>query len=102
MWGHVDDHAEWTIEVPKEGAWNVELDWACADNTAGNSFVVSVGTVNLTAKVPGTGNWDTYRKKIFGQLHLKAGRQKLVFRSTKALRSFLIDLRGIRLSPVKK
>ena len=102
MWGHVDDHAAWTIDVPKDGTWNVELDWACADETAGNHFIIAVGDTKLIGKVPATGNWDTYRKRLFGTLELKAGRRRLIFRSDGALRNYLIDLRSIRLWPAKQ
>ena len=63
----------WSIDVPRGGTYEVWLEWACDDGTAGNPFLIQVGTQKLAGKVPGTGTWDSYRRAKFGQLELEPG-----------------------------
>jgi putative heme-binding domain-containing protein len=99
-WNSDDDHAVWTVEVSKPGKYAVWLDYACADGSAGNTFVVEAGGKRLTGKVAGTGNWDTYKKAKVGEIELHAGKQQVVFRPAGKLKEFLIDLKFVRLVPV--
>lgn len=98
-WNKEEDHAVWSLNVAKPGRYEVWLDWACADDTAGNSFVIQVGAQRLTGTVTTTGNWDTYRRAKVGTLQLDAGRQQLSMRSLGRIKGSLIDLRAIRLVP---
>jgi hypothetical protein len=52
--------------------------------------------------VAGTGNWETYRQKPLGQLELAAGKHELIVRPDGPLRGPLVDLKAVRLTPVKK
>ncbi|HAD61865.1 MAG TPA: hypothetical protein DCG12_21720, partial [Planctomycetaceae bacterium] len=79
--------------------WTVELDYACANNTAGNRIHFSTGAREFSSRVAGTGTWDDYRKLRIGQLDLGGGRRQIVVSPAGPLRSFLIDLRSIRLIP---
>jgi putative membrane-bound dehydrogenase-like protein len=97
MWSSADDHAVWAVQVPKAGKYAVWLDWACADGSAGNAFVLQAGPQRLTAKVQGTGNWDTYRYARVGEITLAEGRVEVVFRAAGPIRGALMDLKGINL-----
>ena len=101
-WSSADDHAAWQVEVPKPGAYEVVLEWACADGSAGNTFLLRAGKSSLTGKVAGTGDWDTYRTEKAGRIELPAGRQRVVFRSAGPISNALIDLKSIQLVPVKE
>jgi putative membrane-bound dehydrogenase-like protein len=101
-WSSADDHAVWTIEIDRPGKYAVSLDYACEDATAGQSLVIEVAGGRLSMTVAGTGNWDTYRQKPLGQLELAAGRHELVVRPDGPLRGPLVDLKAVRLTPVKK
>src|SRR5262249_6357642 len=81
-WHSEDDHAVWTVQAPKAGAYAVLLQWACAENFAGNTFVLEAGSERLTGKVQSTGGWDAYRRNKVGELNLKAGEQQITLRST--------------------
>jgi putative membrane-bound dehydrogenase-like protein len=99
LWSSPDDRAVWTVRVPKAGKYAVWLDWACADNSAGNTFVLEAGAERLTGKVPGTGTWDTYRYERVGHLTLAAGEQQITFRAAGPIRGALIDLKAVKLIP---
>jgi putative heme-binding domain-containing protein len=98
-WADAEDRAVWTIRVPKSGEYRVTLDYACADEMAGNRFVIQVGEATIGGVVDGTGGWDSYRGKGVGSVELTEGEHELVFRSDGPVKQFLIDLRGIILSP---
>jgi putative membrane-bound dehydrogenase-like protein len=102
-WSSAEDHADWEADVPKAGKYAVWLDWACDNGSAGNRFQLQTAMGKLTGVVAGTGNWDTYKQAKVGEVELKAGRQRFVFRSEGriAAGAAMIDLRGIRLAPVE-
>ena len=98
-WGSIEDHAVWSLDIPKAGSYRVTIDYACDDSTAGNRWRLSVAQETLGGIVEGTGNWDNYRSMSAGEIDLPAGPSELVFRSDGNIRSHLLDLRGIRLVP---
>ncbi len=99
MWLGLADHVVWTLEVAKEGLYDVWLDWACDDGSAGNAFALEGTKSTLRGKVVGTGGWDKYRQERIGTLVVAAGAQRLTFRPDGVLRNALIDLRGVHLVP---
>jgi putative membrane-bound dehydrogenase-like protein len=102
-WCNEDDHAVWTVEVPKAGRYTVTLDWACVDSSAGNFFQLLAGEHRLTGKIAGTGTWDIYRQTKVGEIELAAGKQRLVFRSVGTIRNgAMIDLKSIKLAPASR
>jgi hypothetical protein len=100
-WKRLDDRAVWTIRTPKPGRYRVEFDFACAASDAGSSFIVSVGSSQLTGVVPSTKTWDNYEKKSFGTIELAGDVEELTVRSVGDPPRALIDLRTVTLVPVK-
>lgn len=103
-WHTAEDRAVWSLEIPRRGAYEVYLDWACAAHTAGNTFLLEVHSGRLTGKVDPTGQgWGRYRRKKIGRLQLEAGLQSLVLQSAGEIRGqALLDLRSIKLVPVRE
>ena len=101
FWGSPQDRAVWPIYVPSEKTYTVEIEFACDRTTAGNTISIECGRSKLAAKVPSTGNWETYRRKTIGRITLSAGQQRLTIRAGKNLKGYLIDLKTVRLSAVR-
>jgi len=101
-WSHADDYAVWTVDVQKAGKYSVTLDWACANDSAGNTYVLEADSGQMPGKVASTGNWDTYKQSQVGEIALTAGQQRLTFRPSGPVKGSLIDLRMIRLVKVEK
>jgi putative heme-binding domain-containing protein len=100
FWTNDDDHVIWTVDVPKTGRYEVWLDWACADGSAGKPFVLKAGANELTEKVASTGSWDKYQQAKVGAIVLTAGSQRITLRAGRKLSgSALIDLKSIKLVP---
>ncbi len=98
-WTSADDHAVWTVDIPRAGDYAVWFDWACDPSVAGGRFALEAGAASFGGAVAGTGNWDTYRREKLGDLSLKAGQQRIVLRSDGKPNGALIDVRSIRLVP---
>lgn len=100
-WLHPDDHAEWTCDVPAAGKYRVRLDYACANEAAGNMYLITIAGHPFRGKVAGTGTWDDYRKIDLGEVNLPAGPCEVAAQSAAPLREALFDLRTIELEPTK-
>jgi hypothetical protein len=102
-WSSQEDFCAWTFEVPAGagGEYRLSLDYACANSDAGNSVAVEVGGQKFSTKVTGTGTWDEYRGLNLGTVTLAAGQGDLVVRPDGPIKGALLDLRGVRLVPVK-
>jgi putative membrane-bound dehydrogenase-like protein len=98
-WSSENDQAIWSLEATRPGKYSVLLDYACDSGVAGNDFVLEIGDARLTGKIAGTGSWDEYREARLGAVELKAGAQRLLFRSSGKIAGALLDLRTIRLVP---
>jgi putative heme-binding domain-containing protein len=101
-WTSTDDRAVWTIEVVKPGRYAVWLDWACPPDMAGKKFLLQAGVNQMTGKVASTGSWDNYRQAKVGEIVLTVGRQQVTFRSGGRIFHPLIDLKSVKLVPMKE
>jgi putative heme-binding domain-containing protein len=101
FWSSRDDRAVWTVAVPKTGRYEVWFDYACQNDSAGNTYLIQSGSAKLVGKVAGTGTWDKYQQVQVGTLALEAGERQVTMRSEGRINGALLDLRAIRLVPVK-
>lgn len=101
-WFTEADRVEWEVRVPKQGKYDVYLEWSVSDAEAGKPFVVEAGNRKLSGTVGKTGSWFTYRTEKLGRIQLQAGTQKIVFKpGSESKKGALMDLRQLRLIPVK-
>ncbi len=100
FWSHADDRVAWTVELAQTGTYEVHLDYACETSTAGNPFVLTLGTQSLRGKVKGTGTWDDYATVKVGTVKLQTTPLEITFAAEAAPQGFLMDLRRILLKPV--
>jgi putative membrane-bound dehydrogenase-like protein len=98
-WSSPEDHAIWTVQVPRAGTYAVWLEWACPLSSSGNAFVLQGPEGKVSAKVASTGSWDRYRKTQVGKITLRAGQQRLTMQSEGVIKGALLDLKSIRLVP---
>jgi len=100
-WSSLNDRALWTIEVSQPGRYAVQLHYACAKSTAGNTYALDAGGQTLLGKVTSTDSWDNYREALCGEIDLAAGRQQITLRVASPLKGALLDLERIELRPVR-
>ena len=99
FWEGEDDRAIWQVDVPLAGRYEVTLHWALPDDSRGNTALLESRGRRLEHTVASTGSWDVYRKARVGEITLKSGRQRLVYRSKGPVKGYLIDLKGLELRP---
>lgn len=101
MWHGVNDYVSWTIEVPAKGEYDVYFDWACANDNAGNRYVLEIGDTTINKEVAGTGGWSQYlRVRLGANIPLQAGVQRVKLRPAgPTLKGALMDLRTIYIAP---
>lgn len=101
-WSHADDHAVWSVAIPKAGKYEVWLNWACPEGNAGNSFTLETDGGTVPVRVISTGSWDVYKQVKLGEISLSPGEQRIVVRPDGAIAGgALMDLKSLRLVPVK-
>jgi putative membrane-bound dehydrogenase-like protein len=98
-WSAANDRAAWSLSVDRPGRYEVWFDYACADGSQGNPYVLDAGKGRLEGTVAGTGTWEDYRRTKVGELELAAGRQRLELRPVVQIKGAMIDLRAIELRP---
>jgi putative membrane-bound dehydrogenase-like protein len=99
MWHGTADHVVWRVQLEKTAPFDVYLTYACADDSAGNAYVLEVGDQAIRGKVAGTRGWDHYQRVKIGTLKLGAGPTSLTFRPDGPVRGALLDLRMLYLVP---
>src|SRR5262249_53239284 len=99
LWHGPNDHAVWRVQLDTAGTFDVWFDYACADGSAGNRFVLEGGDPSLSGQVAGTGGWDRYRRVKVGTLTLARGLRTLTVRPDGPPRGALFDLRIVYLVP---
>jgi hypothetical protein len=100
-WTSEDDHVTWVVEPARPGTYSVWLEWACEDSVANNRFIVQTGQSRFLRSVPGTGNWDTYKRQKFGTVTLRLGRQRVTIQSEGPIAGALMDLKSVELVPAR-
>ena len=71
------------------------------DKQAGNKYSFEIGGTFINGKTKGSGSGETFETAKIGQMKLKAGVQTAVFLPSGRFKNALLDLRGVKLVPVK-
>lgn len=99
-WHAENDYVRWQLKLPDSAEFDVWLDWACAETSAGNPFALQIGSSELKGTVLATGSgWDQYRQTKVGRVALPAGRTEVLLRPAAPVRGALFDLRSLALVP---
>lgn len=101
FWQSERDRASWTFRTEKAATYTVSMVWACAEESAGNRFLVRVGKNPLRGEVGSTGKatWANYQSIFVGETTLPAGNHRLEFLADGPPRQALLDLRAVVLTP---
>jgi hypothetical protein len=98
-WQSPSDRAQWTFRVDRRSTFTLAMDYACADGSAGNAFLIRVGGTTSRGVVGGTGSWSNYRSLFVREVTLPIGTHRLEVRPAGPIRDALIDLRAVTLTP---
>lgn len=98
-WVVPEDIAEWQVEVPAEGAYDVTVTLAADDKSAGDFYIVETEGSQTRGEVPDTGGYDQFKEQPGGTLTLRQGINRIILRPDGALKQELADIRGLKLTP---
>lgn len=102
-WVNAEDWASWEFDVQQPGAFAVEALVGCGNGSGGSDVEFRFGTETLRLKVPETGGFQAFRPQNLGELTLpRAGRLRLEVHATRKPGLAVMDLREVRLTPVRK
>jgi hypothetical protein len=111
-WTEVDDWVEWSMQIPKEGTYRVELHCGCGSGNGGSMVDVQIDSPNpdsaetltqtLEWKVRDTGHFQNIVIEPLGVLKLQAGAGKLRVKPKTKAAAAVADIREIRLIPVNE
>ena len=96
------DQAEWLVEVPKAGVYDVFMEWSAGDDSAGNPYAFNVSKQEISGTVEKSGSLETYKKARIGQITLEPGVQFAALKPAGKFNTTLLHLREVRLAPLGK
>ncbi|MBX9792637.1 MAG: HEAT repeat domain-containing protein [Pirellulales bacterium] len=99
MWHAEADLAVWSFDLADDRQFDVLLDYACHDDSAGNPFQLEAQGTCIEGKIAGTGGWEHYTQVRLGSLALRKGAGRLTFKAGGPVRGALVDLRQLTLVP---
>lgn len=99
-WTVAEDIAEWRVTIPAPGVFEVRVNLAADDNSAGDYYAVETEGSRTRGEVRSTGDYEHFREQPAGRLALRAGANRIILRPDGRLKQELADVRGLRLIPV--
>jgi putative heme-binding domain-containing protein len=101
-WESESDRAVWIARLPKDGSYDVYLNYSVPEERQNNRVRVEAGAAQIVAPIKATGSWDKYELKKIGSIDLRAGDQTITIRGEKPFRGPLLDVKEIVLAPAGK
>lgn len=70
-WRIETDVAEWTIQIPADGEYQVSITLAADEASAGDAYVIEAETATAKGIVKSTGGYETFAEQLAGIIKLK-------------------------------
>lgn len=102
-WTKVEDWVSWDFALSRPGTFQVEILQGCGKGSGGAEVEFSVGRQTLKTTVKDTGGFQNFAPRDIGELQLeKPGRYTLSVKPKTKPGIAVMDLRQVKLTPVKK
>lgn len=100
-WADPGCFVTWNCRIAEPGEYAVEVVNSCM-GAGGSDYTVSVGSGSVAGVVEGTADWHTYTTRKIGVIAVsKAGIYEVAIRPLNNKSQAIMNLRSIRLTPVK-
>ncbi len=99
-WTRPDDIPTWNFEIPKAGAYRVEVSYGATRTGKDKDYVVSVGGTSVNGKIVETGGEWVFHAQRLGVLHLAKGAHSLQVKSAGTQGLDGVTLERVLLVPV--
>ncbi|HPO13541.1 MAG TPA: alpha-L-fucosidase [Candidatus Hydrogenedentes bacterium] len=101
-WTNKNDWVSWLVEIPKAGAYDVEVNYACDKGAAGATYALSVCEQKVEGKVSSTDAWSKFKtEKIGSMTFAKPGPCELAVKPLEIPSGALMNLKAVKLIPKK-
>ena len=100
-WVEVGDWAEWDLNVPAAGRYELEILQGCGTGNGGSEVEVAVAGQALRFTVRETGHFQHFIPLAIGEVTLPAGPATLTLRPQRKARDAVMDVRRVVLRPVR-
>ena len=97
-WVRAEEWAEWKFDVPKSGAYEVEILQGCQGG--GSEVAVEVAGRNMLFTVENTGHFQSFISRTLGVVELTAGPQTLALKPRTRNGAAIMDCRRVVLRPI--
>lgn len=100
-WTIVTDAVEWIVDAKEVGEYEVLVELAADDESAGDQFLIQTEGSQTIGTVGSTGGYEKFVLQKAGTLKLKAGVNHVLMRPEGPLKRELADVRSVLLKPVR-
>ncbi len=100
-WVKPTDWASFEFTAPRAGTYKLEPLVGCGNGSGGSVVDFRVGDQVKTLTVPVTGGFQAFKPQDLGTIEVKTGRQTLEVRPVSKPGLAVMDLREVRLVPVR-
>ncbi|HWE04190.1 MAG TPA: hypothetical protein VG326_17420 [Tepidisphaeraceae bacterium] len=96
-----DDYAEWIVELPKAGEYEIDMTYASPTWNAGGHFVLAIADKELRCEAQSTRYETNFRVVTLGKLLLPAGKTTLTVRPAERTSNerLVMNVRNIHVIP---
>src|SRR5262249_26062032 len=102
-WTEADDHASWQLTVTTPGTFRVMVLQGCGKDNGGSKVEIEAAGAEVAVEGKDTGGWQNFEDREVGTLKIdRAGRHPLTVKATSKAKAAVMDLRRVRLVPVKE
>ena len=102
FWVNKDDWAEWNVDVPVAGTYEVDILQGCGNGSGGAEVEFAVGDQKFTVKVIETGHFQHFIRRSLGEVTLPIGKVNVTVKPLTKSGAAVMDLREVRLVPVER
>jgi arylsulfatase A len=102
FWVNKDDWAEWNVDVPTPGTYEVDILQGCGNGSGGAEVQFAVGDQKFTVKVIETGHFQHFIRRSLGEVTLPIGKVNVTVKPLAKPGAAVMDLREVRLVPLEK
>jgi hypothetical protein len=96
----VEDWASWEFETPRQGRYEVELQFGCGRGSGGSTVEVIAADQTLPFVVEETGHFQRMKMQVVGEVTVTSGRHRVEIRPRTKPGPAVMDLRRVVLRPM--
>jgi hypothetical protein len=98
-WVDAGDWADWSLDIPKAGVYEVEVLQGCGGGNGGSEVEVRLGGQSLRFTVRETGHFQHFIQVPVGEVTLAAGPHTLELRPLTKAKAAVMDVRRVVVRP---